>query len=197
MAKDKRNVSGIITVRSKMSLLTMTLIIGFLLIFAAVGSAKDHDNSKELRIFTALLTGGQEVPDPDRPNNNSNAFGVAFMTLDEKTNMLCYSISFTNDKLVGTETAAHFHAPARPGENAPIVFDITPKVSPIGSPKNGCVGPLRKKQRDLLKNGLFYINIHSGSFPLGEIRGQVIPADDVNDNVHFKAKNDDSSGKKH
>ncbi len=86
MAKDKRNVSGIITVRSKMSLLTMTLIIGFLLIFAAVGSAKDHDNSKELRIFTALLTGGQEVPDPDRPNNNSNAFGVAFMTLDEKTN---------------------------------------------------------------------------------------------------------------
>lgn len=32
-----------------------------------------------LRVFTALLTGGQEVP-----GNDSNAFGVAFITLNEK-----------------------------------------------------------------------------------------------------------------
>lgn len=195
MVKDKRIVSGIITTRLKMSLFTRTLIIGFLLIFAAAGSASAQDNNKELKTFTALLMSGQEVPDKDHPDNKSNAFGVAFMTFDEKTNKLCYSISFTSDKLAGTETNAHFHAPARPGENAPVVFNITPDISPVGSPKNGCVGPLKKKQRDQLENGLFYINIHSESFPLGEIRGQVISTDEDYD-VHFKAKDDNTSGKK-
>ncbi|MCZ6613415.1 MAG: CHRD domain-containing protein [Thaumarchaeota archaeon] len=29
-----------------------------------------------------------------------------------------------------------------------------------------------------LKDGLFYINIHSTAFPGGEIRGQVLPIED-------------------
>jgi hypothetical protein len=120
--------------------------------------------------FIALLNGGQE-----NPPTSSNALGVAFMTFNDDTRQLCYDISFTS--LVGEERVAHFHAPAAPGENADVVFDISPVPSPFGSPKTGCVGPLNKDQSRDLREGLFYINIHSfpPGVPSGEIRGQVLP----------------------
>ena len=121
--------------------------------------------------FIALLNSGQE-----NPPTSSNALGVAFMTFNDDTRELCYDISFTS--LVAAERVAHFHAPAPPGENAGVVFDISPVPSPFGSPKTGCVGPLDKDQSRDLRQGLFYINIHSEpplGFPSGEIRGQVLP----------------------
>jgi len=118
--------------------------------------------------FFAVLNSGQEIQDP-KPD--SNALGTAVMTFTESTDMLCYSISYT--VLVGGETVAHFHAPASAGENAPVLFPITPEVSPLGSPKVGCVGPLTGDQKRDLIRGLFYINIHSSMWPGGEIRGQV------------------------
>lgn len=140
--------------------------------------------NKVLLPFTAILTGGQEVP-----ATGSKAFGVAFVTFDTDSKLLCYSINFTDDTLTGTETVAHFHAPAIPGEVADVLFPITPSPSPVGSPKNGCVGPLTLEQRRQLGRGLFYINIHSELFPGGEIRGQVLPvrgirfdSSDENDN---------------
>ncbi|MDN3512380.1 MAG: CHRD domain-containing protein [Candidatus Jettenia sp.] len=126
--------------------------------------------NKVLFPFTAILTGGQEVP-----GTESKAFGVAFVTFETESKMLCYSINFTDDKLAGTETVAHFHGPAIPGEVADVLFTITPSPSPPGNPKNGCVGPLSLEQRRQLGRGLFYINIHSELFPEGEIRGQVLP----------------------
>jgi CHRD domain len=116
----------------------------------------------------AVLNSGQEIQDP-KPN--SNALGTAVMTFQESTDLLCYSISYT--ALVGAETVAHFHAPASAGENASVLFPITPEISPLGSPKVGCVGPLTGQQRRDLRRGLFYINIHSSLFTSGEIRGQV------------------------
>jgi len=123
--------------------------------------------------FIAVLNSGQEIQDP-KPT--SNALGTALLTLASKTRLLCYSISYTD--LGGTETAAHFRAPASAGQNADILFFISPPPaggpSPPGSPKTGCVGPLTGKQMSNLKKGLFYINVHSEVFPAGEIRGQVL-----------------------
>lgn len=118
--------------------------------------------------FLAVLNSGQEI---QTPKPNSNAQGTALMTFDTKTGLLCYSISYLD--LIGTETAAHFHAPASAGQNAPILFPISPDISPVGSPKTGCVGPVTGGNISALKRGLFYINIHSNEFPAGEIRGQV------------------------
>jgi hypothetical protein len=115
--------------------------------------------------FTAVLTGGQEVP-----QNDSEAFGVVFVTFDTITKTLCYSITFNN--LGSDETAAHFHGPAAPGQDAGVVFSITPVP---GKSKNGCVGPLSTRQIRELDKGQWYINVHSVGFPEGEIRGQVLP----------------------
>jgi hypothetical protein len=118
--------------------------------------------------FSAVITSGQEPP----PNTNeSPAFGVAFVTFNTDTGELCFSISYEESLLTSAETNAHFHAPAPPGVNAPVVVQLpTP-----GSPKNGCVTPdLTEDLRGALLQGLWYVNIHTANNPGGEIRGQVL-----------------------
>ena len=118
--------------------------------------------------FTAVLTSGQEPP----PNTNSSkALGVAFVTFNTDTGELCFSISYEEFNLTSAETVAHFHAPAPPGVNAPVIIPLPP-----GSPKNGCVTPdLTEDLRRALFQGLWYVNIHTAKNPGGEIRGQVLP----------------------
>lgn len=129
------------------------------------------DGGDDVETFFAVLNGGQE-----NPATTSNALGVALLTFNEETKMLCFSISYTD--LGADEIAAHFHAPASPGENAGVTIPLSPAPFDLGSPKNGCVGPLTDQQEDDLEDGLFYINIHSTEFPGGEIRGQVLRLDD-------------------
>ena len=180
-----KNIAGIVMPGSKLlkiGLLTSLVFTLILMISASAEGKKEGKKKDELRVFTALLTGGQEVPVTE-----SKAFGVAFLTFNEKTNMLCYSISFSDTTLSGTETAAHFHGPAVPGVSADVMFAITPVP---GNPKNGCAGPLSEKQREQLRKGLIYINIHSSASPGGEIRGQVLSADERK----FKVEEEEGEG---
>lgn len=125
--------------------------------------------------FTALLNGAQQTPPIASPSQ-----GVALVLLDKQTNSVCYRISYS--PLAGTEILAHFHGPGAPGQNAPILVNISPSPSPLGSPKHGCVA-FTKDQVKLLLKGLLYINVHSTVAPNGEIRGQVLPAKVVFPNV--------------
>lgn len=120
--------------------------------------------------FFAVLNSGQEM---QTTKPTSNALGTALATLDIPTRMLCYAISYTALE-GGAELAAHFHGPASAGQNAAVLFTISPSPSALDSPKSGCVGPLTPKNVSDLKKGLFYINVHSTNFPDGEIRGQVL-----------------------
>lgn len=125
-----------------------------------------------LEPFTAVLNGAQEVPPVPSPSQ-----GVALLTFNKTNSALCYAISYS--PLGGTETVAHFHGPAAPGQPAGVVKDITPSPSPVGSPKNGCVTVDDKNQVKELRKGLWYINVHSSIAPGGEIRGQVLPVKGV------------------
>src|SRR5213596_3155255 len=58
------------------------------------------------KTFIALMNGGQETPP-----TTSDALGVAFLTFDEATKMLCYSIT-TRGVSSTEETFAHIHGPA-------------------------------------------------------------------------------------
>ena len=119
--------------------------------------------SAAMKSFVAVLNGGQETPPVA-----SGAFGVAFLTLDDKANSLCYYVSFTRLD-GGAETMAHIHSPAAPGKPAPAVVILV-----AGNPKNDCVTLPKANKKDL-KHGMTYVNIHSSRFLNGEIRGQVIP----------------------
>ena len=92
--------------------------------------------------------------------------GSAAITFDTDTSLLSWNISWT--PLESGETAAHFHGPALPGQNAGVEVGI-------GVESNPAIGEATlsaQEQSDMLA-GLWYINIHSNAFPSGEIRGQV------------------------
>ena len=113
--------------------------------------------------FHGTLTGATEVP--SKPGSGS---GDVLATLDTQTKMLTYTLTF--DNLSGPATAAHFHGPAAPGANAPVVVPFAP---PAISPMHG-TATLTDEQVKELMAGKWYANVHTAANPGGEIRGQLM-----------------------
>jgi hypothetical protein len=110
--------------------------------------------------FKADLKTSEEVP----PTESSGA-GTADVTLDTAANKVSWKVTYEN--LTGDPTAAHFHGPAKVGENAGPIVDITANI------KDGSAD-VTADQAKMISDGTTYINIHTQKFPDGEIRGQVL-----------------------
>jgi hypothetical protein len=160
--------------------------------------------------FTAQLTLDQEVPPPLRVPTTSTgeprpaSSGTATFELNDAQDALSFTATIFNIDVTGTQTAdtndnltaAHIHAPALPGTNAPgIVWgffgtpdnDINPDnlvVTPFASGVGGTfssiwnllegnAGTTLTAQIPNLLNGLAYINFNTVQFAGGEIRGQI------------------------
>jgi hypothetical protein len=124
--------------------------------------------------FTAVLSGAQEVPP-----KSTNATGAAVLILDTATGKATLSIGFTNlsSPLIG----AHIHGPAPAGVNTGIIQGFHPQLTLTLGATTGALGnwtlpfTLTPQQMTDLRNGLWYINIHTANNPGGEIRGQLLP----------------------
>jgi hypothetical protein len=115
-------------------------------------------------VFTADLKGTSQVPPID-----SAATGKAEVTYDDASKMLTWTITYSG--LSGNVTAAHFHGPAKEGENAGPIVPITQ----LDSPMKGSA-TLTEDQSQALTGGKMYVNVHTAKYPNGEIRGQLAPA---------------------
>jgi hypothetical protein len=141
-------------------------------------------------VFVTTLTGSQEVPP-----NASPGIGSALVTLDTATNLLTINTSFAG--LISPTVAAHIHCCTPPGANAMVAtqvpsfpgfplgvttgtflqtFDLTlaSTYNPAFITANG--GTVAGAQAAFitgLLNGQTYLNIHTMTFPGGEIRGQL------------------------
>ena len=113
----------------------------------------------ETMMFKADLKPGSEVPP-----TQSSGDGNAMVTLDTEKKSLSWKTTFSG--LSGDATAAHFHGPAAPGENAGPAVDISGKI------EEGSATFTDDQIKDL-QAGKWYINIHTAKYPNGEIRGQV------------------------
>ncbi|HEY9013086.1 MAG TPA: CHRD domain-containing protein [Devosia sp.] len=114
--------------------------------------------------FNADLTGAAEVP-----ANDSAGTGKVEATLDTDTKGLSWTITY--DGLTGPATAAHFHGPAKEGENAGPVVPIPNDM--LTSPIAG-QATLDDQQISDLEAGLWYFNVHTEKYPDGELRGQLM-----------------------
>jgi len=132
---------------------------GNLFVVSLSNGAVYEIKSKPSLLFTATLTGAQETPP-----NNSTATGRATLLLSPDEETARVSLSFGS--LSTTQTDAHIHGPAAPGVSAAPIFPL-----PLGQISDFAI-TLTPAQVQDLKNGLFYVNVHSSSFPAGEIRGQ-------------------------
>ena len=137
--------------------------------------------------FTATLSGANENPPTASP-----ATGTASVTWDDATHMMTVSVMFAG--LVAGNTAAHIHCCVSPPANAGVatttptftgfpsgvtsgsymnMFDMTQASSynPAFVTLNGSVAGAEATLLAGLHAGQAYLNIHTTSFPGGEIRG--------------------------
>ena len=117
-----------------------------------------------------ILTGVGERPDPVA----SPAFGAGALTIIG--NRLAFDLTFQG--LVANASLAHFHGPANSGGTASPIIDIgTGAFGALGGKAGQLAGTvtLTPAQLAAFADGNVYVNIHSGTFPGGEIRGQVSP----------------------
>lgn len=116
----------------------------------------------QVRYFSASLDGAQEVP-----ANASAGQGFGIVRFDASTNavqMFCYHSS-----LSAGAVAAHMHQGAF-GVNGGVVIGL---ASSAPNTWTGS-GVLTPAQATTLNTGGMYFNVHTTTFPGGEIRGQIV-----------------------
>jgi len=111
--------------------------------------------------FSMEIKAAQVVEDVTSP-----ATGAGWLELDTETNTIEWSIIYSD--LTSQPAAAHFHGPAPAGVNAGAQVTLDHTTNPmIGSAQ------ITAQQQDDLLNDLWYVNIHTSTYPQGEIRGQI------------------------
>jgi hypothetical protein len=132
-------------------------------------------------LFTASMDGAQEVPS----GGGRTGSGFISATLDGTT----FSFNGTFGGLSGTVNNGgfHIHGPAPAGQNIGVIYPIYSTMTLNPDQKSGTINgsitivPLQsgtytvEEQITDLNNSLWYFNIHTGPFPGGEIRGQILP----------------------
>jgi hypothetical protein len=116
-------------------------------------------NNTTAEVYITRLTGGQVVPPTGSP-----ATGVAL--LRQAVNTPGVSLSLYLNGLTNAETAAHLHGPATTSENGGIIATL-----PTGEFVNFQTSLTASQFLDLSR-GMVYVDLHTTSFPDGEIRGQ-------------------------
>lgn len=117
--------------------------------------------------INTVLNGSQEVP-----ANASSGTATLLGTYNDVTNTIFYTISFSG--LSSASVQGHFHAPAPPGVNAPVIIPYTGFPAGVTSGTYSNSNIITDAQEVQLLAGLWYANIHTSLSPGGEIRGQVI-----------------------
>jgi hypothetical protein len=113
--------------------------------------------------FQIFLTGEAETPAGDPVGT-----GTATVRLRKGQGQACFTIATTN---LPTAVAAHIHAGAAGTGGAIVVPLATPNASGKSS---GCLPAARSVVASILKApASFYVNVHTGEFPGGAIRGQL------------------------
>jgi len=124
--------------------------------------------------YAADLRGTNEVPP-----NASTAFGSAFVTIDTTSNTLYWDVVTSGL----SPTLSHIHGQAAAGANAGVLINFATSAAAFTNGRTSGSISLAGLSTDnlnaLLTNpGNFYVNVHSAAFPGGEIRGQLVSANE-------------------
>ena len=154
--------------KTKMNLIDHWVIIFLMLALPVlfVACEDDDDINDMVLTISGAASGAQEVPAV-----TTTASGTLSGTYNDNTNELKWAISWNG--LSGDVVAAHFHGPAAAGTNAPPVIPISLTTSFGSSGSLTGTEILNETIEGYLKAGTLYYNLHTATYPGGEIRGQV------------------------
>lgn len=160
---------------------TVRIAAGFasaaMIVLFAVSCDDDDIAGLDDPTYTATLNGANERPTP----RSSTGTGVA--TFIDRGTFFEWKMELTNTTGV---TQSHIHAPATTEETANVIINLfMPNVTTAGTGTlNGIVaeGTITDANnpaftvaaiRDLFNAGNAYVNVHTATFPAGELRGQI------------------------
>jgi hypothetical protein len=161
--------------------LKLSALLTLLTLSTLTFSSCEEDNTDQEAQYqnrTIAMTGAQEVPAVP-----TAATGTINAEYSKLTKTLYYTVNWTG--LTGPVAAMHIHGLADPGSNAGIVQNIITASNGIATPSATRFGTsggfaasvfvdgVAIKEADLLA-GKYYINIHTATYPNGEIRGQIV-----------------------
>jgi hypothetical protein len=117
--------------------------------------------------FDATLLGSGESPP-----NGSPGTGFGTVVLNAAQTQITVDESWSG--LTAPATASHIHGPGGVGVNAAVIFPFTgvPAATAGAIPEQ--TFPINATQVGYLFAGTLYMNVHTSTFPGGEIRGQLI-----------------------
>jgi hypothetical protein len=137
------------------SVLALSLALAMIGGFVSVEPATAQGTS-----CSAVLNGVQETPPVA-----TTATGTGRVVFNATEDQIVVNLLFSG--LSSPQTLAHIHGPATPGVAAGIQIPL-----PNGPVANQ-VFAVTPAQRDMIRTGLTYFNVHTQNFPNGEIRGQI------------------------
>lgn len=141
-----------------------------LAVFASIVCGASAASAQGMHFF-AVLNGGNEISNTGAANaGDPNGYGTAHVMF-AGAGRLCFGISVFG---ISTPTMAHIHE-AEAGSNGSVRVTLTaPSAGNPGS-SSGCVTGIAAALLARIRNtpGNFYINVHTGQFPDGAVRGQL------------------------
>lgn len=161
-----------------MKKLSTVSLLALILLLATIGSAMA---SESRTVFRAPLSG-------EAAGSGSEAHGNAVFVFKDDGGQLTYKLVVNG---LDNTTMAHIHVAAEPGGNGPPVLWLYPDAPPsslIEGTFNGLLGSRTVTSDDLtgplagmsfddlraaIEQGRAYVNVHTTSFPPGEIRGTI------------------------
>lgn len=151
--------------------MTRTRMLNLNLAAAAVALAVGSAPAALATEHFAVLRGGSEVGPSGQANaGDPNGFGTASVVIVGPS-QICFSIIVDQ---IGAPVAAHIHENVA-GQNGPIVVPLTPPSTGNPGTSAGCVPRIGANLIARLRAdpSRFYVNVHTGAFPAGAVRGQL------------------------
>jgi hypothetical protein len=137
-------------------------VLGALALVALAGPASAFGT----HTYGVNLTVAQEVPPP---GGGASGVGGCTVTLDDVTGLVTVSGSYTG--MTSAATSAHIHNGA-PGVAGGIILALATTGGTVGNfSGSGTISPANITN---MLNGNTYVNVHTTTNPLGEIRGQIV-----------------------
>jgi CHRD domain len=134
----------------------------------AAGKAKAKSAPKNATLFATLLGRNEIGPDGKRRAGDLDGQGGA--TVVTTGTQLCFAVAVRG---IDAPAAMHVHR-GRPNVNGPVVVPLTPPASGDPGTSAGCANADGALLREITKHPIrFYVNVHTGDYPDGALRGQL------------------------